>query len=98
VPWEETGHGIVVVRNERGQRVTLGNAWFEEFSHEVRSDRTNQAHPFTFGYAATVHKYQGSEADNVILYDDYRSPRGHREWLYTGVTRAARSITVVPLQ
>ncbi|GGF37136.1 ATP-binding protein [Youhaiella tibetensis] len=51
---------------------------------------------FTFGYCLTVHKAQGSQWDNVYLFDEsgvFREDR--RRWLYTGVTRAAEKITVV---
>lgn len=51
---------------------------------------------FNFGYALTVHKSQGSQWDNVYLFDESNVFREHRDrWLYTGVTRAAERITVV---
>lgn len=51
---------------------------------------------FTFGYALTVHKSQGSQWDNVYLFDESGGFREHRErWLYTGLTRAAERVTVV---
>lgn len=49
---------------------------------------------FNFGYALTVHKAQGSQWDTVILMDEWNS-NDRAKWLYTGVTRAAKSITVV---
>lgn len=51
---------------------------------------------FTFGYCLTVHKAQGSQWDNVYLFDEsfvFREERAR--WLYTGITRAAEKITVV---
>lgn len=49
-----------------------------------------------FGYAITVHKSQGSQWDHVLLHDESRVFRDDRHrWLYTGVTRAAKSITIV---
>ncbi len=51
---------------------------------------------FTFGYCLTVHKAQGSQWDNVYLFDEsfvFREDRAR--WLYTGLTRAAETITVV---
>lgn len=50
---------------------------------------------FDFGYALTVHKSQGSEWSNVILIDEYRRKEERREWLYTGITRAANKITII---
>lgn len=52
--------------------------------------------PFEFGYAMTVHKAQGSEWDSVILMDEFRGePAARRQWQYTAITRAAKSILVV---
>lgn len=50
---------------------------------------------FDFGYALTVHKAQGSEWSNVILIDEYRRREERKEWLYTGITRAADKITII---
>jgi hypothetical protein len=41
------------------------------------------------------HKAQGSEWPKVLLIDEYRVPQHRLEWLYTAITRAARSIVVV---
>ena len=51
---------------------------------------------FDYGYALTVHKAQGSQWDMVVLFDESGAFRDHRaRWLYTGVTRAAESLTIV---
>lgn len=51
---------------------------------------------FDFGYALTVHKGQGSQWPNVMLFDESSIFREHRErHLYTGLTRAAEKITIV---
>ncbi len=51
---------------------------------------------FDYGYALTVHKAQGSQWDNVILFDESYAFREHRaRWLYTGITRAAKRLTIV---
>lgn len=52
---------------------------------------------FDYGYAITVHKAQGSQWENVLVYDDKflvwkRDER--KRWLYTGITRAVESITI----
>lgn len=53
--------------------------------------------PFALAYAATVHKAQGSEWENVLLIDEYSrgTAQERRQWLYTGITRAVKRITVV---
>ena len=55
-----------------------------------------QSDQFTFGYALTVHKSQGSQWDNVLLYDEssvFRETSARHQ--YTAVTRAAEKVTVV---
>lgn len=50
---------------------------------------------FDYGYALTVHKAQGSQWDSVLLLDQSQTFKtDHRRWLYTGLTRAAETITV----
>jgi exodeoxyribonuclease-5 len=50
----------------------------------------------TWGAALTVHKAQGGQWNDVLLCDESRSFRDARaRWLYTGVTRAARKLTVL---
>jgi len=51
---------------------------------------------FTYGYALTVHKAQGSQWDSVVIFDESGTFREDAwRWLYTGVTRAAKDLTVV---
>jgi len=51
---------------------------------------------FTFGWSLTVHKSQGSQWKNVVLFDESRFFRENAiNHLYTGITRASERITVV---
>lgn len=51
---------------------------------------------FDYGYGLTVHKSQGSQWDDVVLFDESGTfSRDARRWLYTGITRAARKLTVI---
>ena len=51
---------------------------------------------FDYGYALTVHKSQGSQWDDVMLFDESGAFRDNAQrWLYTGITRAAKRITIV---
>lgn len=51
---------------------------------------------FDYGYALTVHKSQGSQWNNVMVFDESRTFREDASrWLYTAVTRAAERVTVV---
>jgi exodeoxyribonuclease-5 len=59
--------------------------------HEIRD-----AQMFDFGYALTVHKAQGSQWDDVVLIDESGCFRQDAAcWLYTGLTRASKRVTVV---
>lgn len=54
------------------------------------------AHEFDFGYALTCHKAQGSQWNSVLVRDEsFAFSRERSQWLYTAVTRAAQSVTVV---
>lgn len=53
-----------------------------------------EAEEFDYGYALTVHKSQGSQWSNVLLFDEWYG-KDRRQWLYTAVTRAAERIDVV---
>lgn len=51
---------------------------------------------FTWGYAITCHKAQGSQWDDVTVFDESSMSRDHADrWLYTAITRAAERVTVV---
>ena len=52
---------------------------------------------FTFGYAITCHKSQGSEWNKVLVIEE-RFPfdkKEHARWLYTACTRAAEKLVLV---
>lgn len=52
---------------------------------------------FTYGYAITGHKSQGSEWDKVLIIEEkfpFKSEE-HKRWLYTCVTRAAKKLVLI---
>ena len=51
---------------------------------------------FDYGYALTVHKAQGSQADDVIMVVErfHGSTEEYLRWLYTGFTRCSLNLTV----
>lgn len=53
--------------------------------------------PFVdYGYCTTVHKFQGSEADKVLLLAERHKRFGQNpQWMYTGVTRARKQLDIV---
>jgi exodeoxyribonuclease-5 len=51
---------------------------------------------FDYGYVLTVHKAQGSQWDDVVLFDEsFAFPDNRKRWLYTAITRAAKRLTLV---
>jgi len=52
---------------------------------------------FTYGYAITCHKAQGSEWDNVLVIEEGFpfDKEEHQRWLYTAATRAAKKLVII---
>lgn len=52
---------------------------------------------FDFGYALTCHKFQGSEAGKVVVFEELfgDDEEMHRRWKYTAYTRASEKLIVV---
>ncbi|WP_445502184.1 ATP-dependent DNA helicase [Microvirga sp. G4-2] len=76
--------------------VAVHKAFFEGTEEEVPFVLRRESDEFTYGYALTVHKAQGSQWDDLVLFDESYAFREHRSrWLYTGLTRAADRVTVV---
>ena len=75
---------------------TVPEEFFMGTERSLTWDQLKGKDQFTYGYALTVHKSQGSQFDNVVLFDESRVFRDDADkWLYTAVTRAAERITVV---
>lgn len=51
----------------------------------------------TFGWAITGHKSQGSQWENVVVWDDGlgRTEEDRRRWLYTVITRAEQGLVIL---
>ncbi len=70
--------------------------FFEGTEGELAWLLRRESDEFDYGYALTVHKAQGSQWDDVMLFDESFAFREHRaRWLYTGLTRAAKRLTLV---
>ena len=82
-----------------GNRMVKVSVRPECFTGEIEQFEWPQRKPydeFDFGYVLTVHKAQGSQWDDVVLFDESAAFQDNRDrWLYTGVTRAAKRLTVV---
>lgn len=76
-----------------GEEVEVDLMTVEGESDFERNRADDDFLPFAPAYAATVHKFQGSEAPSVLLFDE--AERDRIPFMYTGMTRAQRRCTVV---
>ena len=80
----------------KGTDVMVRHEFFQGKEDDLTWEQRRYSQEFTFAYALTVHKSQGSQWDNVYLFDESGTFREDaRRWLYTGITRAAERLTVV---
>lgn len=83
----------MVVRNAD---VRTHHAWLEGKERELPPGVAREYQPFDYGYVLSVHKAQGSQWDDVLLFDEsFVFKEDRSRWLYTGITRAAERITIV---
>lgn len=77
-------------------RVKVWPQFFLGRERELPWAQRRNSDEFDFGYVLTTHKAQGSQWDDVVLFDESFAFREHRQrWLYTAITRAAERITIV---
>ncbi len=82
--------------NRGTAKIRLLKAAFEDPATETPWQTRRRFDDFDYGYALTVHKAQGSQWDNVVLFDESFAFRDTRErWLYTAITRAAERLTII---
>lgn len=80
--------------------LTEGEKFFSpKQEYYIRQNRNNNEPPieFSYGYAITTHRAQGSQWNKVLVIEE-RFPFDrleHDRWLYTACTRASRRLTVV---
>lgn len=76
--------------------ITVPTAFFLGTEADLDWRVKREHEQFDFGECLTVHKSQGSQWDNVMLFDESATFREQRiNHLYTGITRAAEELTVV---
>lgn len=102
VPWRN--HPVKTIQHVLSLRPTFEEtAEFQDIVYnpsslwETKLARSNMKEMiFQFAYCITCHAAQGSEWDNVLLYDDSwhdpNDPMFQARWRYTGVTRAAKRL------
>lgn len=105
--WEATkvtvkkrGIGIEVVSLDDPSlpkvKTTVPEAFFTGNEKRLTWEQLKGLDQFTYGYVLTVHKSQGSQFENVVLFDEsFAFREDAAKHLYTGITRASERITVV---
>lgn len=78
-------------------RVWEGDALGYGEKYDGYDDYMKTLNRFDYGYAITCHKSQGSEFDNVVVYNEPigREDVMRRRWLYTALTRSKKQCTLV---
>ena len=64
----------------------------------AKSNPTNISAPFdfTYAYAITTHKAQGSQWDKVLVVEEgFPYKEEHARWLYTAITRASEKAVII---
>jgi exodeoxyribonuclease-5 len=83
-------------RDESARKVKVRSECFTGGIEAMSWQERKPFDEFDYGYVLTVHKAQGSQWDDVVLFDESAVFSENRDrWLYTGVTRAAKRLTVV---
>src|ERR1700753_4480414 len=87
-PGEEFQHKVT--------KVSVRQDCFEGGIEQIPWEQRKPYDEFDYGYVLTVHKSQGSQWDDVVLFDESFAFQDSRaRWLYTGITRAAKRLSVV---
>lgn len=85
------------------ERLYKGLILVEQFNNKQTMNFTNDRKKttagdlFDFGYALTVHKAQGSQANTVVLLEErfkQMDDEMWKRWLYTAVTRAEKELYI----
>ena len=85
-PDEEFGYKVT--------KVSVRCDCFEGGIEQIPWEQRKPYDEFDYGYVLTVHKSQGSQWDDVVLFDESFAFQDSRaRWLYTGITRAAKRLS-----
>ncbi len=77
-------------------RASVLPEYFTGGEEDLTPAERKRSDAFDYGYALTVHKAQGSQWGDVMLFDESFAFGEHRaRWLYTAITRAAERVTIV---
>jgi exodeoxyribonuclease-5 len=88
-------HRMVVQVDGRDAPLAVPYHWPQFGSIDTVNPHTvrNTSTLWDWAYAITAHKSQGSEWDNVVVYDECPPCWDGARWRYTAATRASKSLT-----
>ncbi|MBD5584630.1 MAG: AAA family ATPase [Clostridia bacterium] len=70
--------------------------YFEKFDEKGEPVGAFTLNRFEYGYCISCHKAQGSEFDNVAVFDEsYCFKEDKNRWLYTAITRAKKNLVII---
>ena len=70
--------------------------YFEKFDENGEVTGAFTLNRFEYGYCISCHKSQGSEFNNVVVFDEsYCFKEDRNRWLYTAITRAKKNLIIV---
>jgi exodeoxyribonuclease V len=75
------------------------STWLHHFmarEEELQGYNRREHDEFSYGWAITAHSAQGSQYDDVLVFDESKQfGKDASKHLYTSITRAAKTLTVV---
>jgi exodeoxyribonuclease-5 len=90
---------IEVVSTENDRDRVECSTWLHHFmarEEELLGHNRRDHDEFAYGFAITAHSAQGSQYDDVLVFDESRQfGKDAPKHLYTSITRAAKTLTVV---
>jgi len=90
---------IEVVSTEDDKERVECSTWLHHFmarEEELLGHNRRDYDEFSYGWAITAHSAQGSQYDDVLVFDESRQfGKDAPKHLYTAITRAAKTLTVV---
>lgn len=86
----------IEAEGDRKKGVQVRHEFFDGREADLPWQEKRGTQEFTYGYALTCHKCQGSQWDNVTIFDEGGAFRDDAvRWRYTAITRAAEKLTMV---
>jgi len=100
----EDGDQIGITRkNGKPERFRIYKGHFDDHI-QIDEERAQRDHwkkksliEAVWGWAITCHKSQGSQWENVIVFNDGlgRTAEDRARWLYTAITRAEKGLVII---